>query len=494
MRSPRSAPSRLRRAAPIFAAAALCAFAAPPTPARQGDASPHAPEITAAEIEAHLRVLASDAMRGRATGSPEQVEAAHYLADVLRAAGVPPAGDEGSYLQRVPFTRTRVEGDPELLVIDAEGAATKAQPEVDFQVLEGAGSTGRLRVLRVGSQQDLPETADASIALYMDGSFRDTRDWLEAGGFGEGSGFGAIVLRGSPRPGHGSGRRTGGLEVGDAHAPHALRLRVNGSLRDRFDAASVASIELHQRAELESVSAYNVVARIAGVGTPERPELAQEVVVFTAHYDHLGTREAPDPAPEGAEPPDLVYNGADDDASGTTCVLELAERFAAEAPPARTLVFCLVTGEEIGLLGTFYYLDHPVEPLERTVCNLNFEMIGRPDEKAGGPGKLWLTGHERSNLFDAIRAKGIAIGADLRPEEHFFERSDNIAFAIRGIVAQTLSSYNMHGDYHQVSDEADALDYAHMETAIRSCYEVARLLADGAIDPEWLPGGSPARR
>jgi Zn-dependent M28 family amino/carboxypeptidase len=128
------------------------------------------------------------------------------------------------------------------------------------------------------------------------------------------------------------------------------------------------------------------------------------------------------------------------------------------------------------------------------VCNLNFEMIGRPDKLAGGPGKLWLTGDERSSLGAAFRELGLAIVADPRPAERFFERSDNIAFARRGIVAQTLSSYDLHADYHHVTDEADKLDYAHMEAAIRASFEAARALADGRIEPKWLEGGDPSRQ
>ena len=124
------------------------------------------------------------------------------------------------------------------------------------------------------------------------------------------------------------------------------------------------------------------------------------------------------------------------------------------------------------------------------MCNLNFEMIGRPDESVG-TGNLWLTGFERSNLGDAFVAAGLALQPDQRPEQHFFERSDNYAFARRGIVAQTLSSFNLHTDYHQVSDEADTLDYVHMEACVRASFGGARALANGDISPEWKPGGRP---
>jgi Zn-dependent M28 family amino/carboxypeptidase len=177
-------------------------------------------------------------------------------------------------------------------------------------------------------------------------------------------------------------------------------------------------------------------------------------------------------------------------------VLEIARALAADARanpdvPARTQVFLLVTGEEMGLLGTDHYLENPVRPLAETVCNLNFEMIGRPDDAVGGAGRLWLTGFERTSLGEAFRAAGLALMPDPRLDQHFFERSDNYAFAKRGIVAQTLSSYAMHEDYHRVTDEADTLDYAHLEAAVRAAFLGARALANGEVTPAWKPGGRP---
>jgi Zn-dependent M28 family amino/carboxypeptidase len=244
---------------------------------------------------------------------------------------------------------------------------------------------------------------------------------------------------------------------------------------------------VHIAATLEPVPARNVLARIAGVGTPERRELAREAIVLSAHYDHLGTR----PAAPGEDPDvDRIFNGADDDASGVAAVLEIAEALALGPAPARDVLVLFATGEEMGLLGTLHYLDHPVVPLERTVLNLNFEMVGRPDPLLG-PGRLWLTGDERTNLLGELVARGFDVAADPRPEQNFFRRSDNWAFARLGIVAQTLSSYGMHGDYHKVSDQWWTLDYEHMAAALVGALEIARLAAAGELDPQWLPGGKP---
>ena len=129
-------------------------------------------------------------------------------------------------------------------------------------------------------------------------------------------------------------------------------------------------------------------------------------------------------------------------------------------------------------------------PLDRTVANLEIEMIGRPDSLAGGPGKGWLTGFERSTMGERLAAAGIPVVPDPRPEQHFFERSDNIAFALRGIPAHTLSSYNMHRDYHTPADQVDRVDLAHLARLADAAARAARLLADGEA-PVWKPGGRP---
>lgn len=224
--------------------------------------------------------------------------------------------------------------------------------------------------------------------------------------------------------------------------------------------------------------AVNVVGVIRG----SDPVLRDEYVLIDAHYDHLGIGK-----PENG---DSIYNGADDDASGVVAVLEIARVLAHGTPPRRTVVFAATTGEERGLLGTRWYIAHPAIPLDRMVANLEIEMIARPDSLAGGAGKGWLTGYERSTMGDMLRANGIPLVADPRPDQNFFQRSDNIAFAYRGIPAHTLSTFNLHTDYHHASDDMTKVDAPHMAAVIQSAVRAARLLADGP-KPEWKPGGRP---
>jgi Zn-dependent M28 family amino/carboxypeptidase len=229
-------------------------------------------------------------------------------------------------------------------------------------------------------------------------------------------------------------------------------------------------------------------ANVVGVLPGGDPAVRDEIVLVTAHYDHVGVRPLPDSVRRVN--PDSIWNGADDNASGVVTVLEIARLLTGWPRPRRTVVFAALTGEELGGLGTRWYLRHPVRPLDRTVANLNIEMVGRPDSLAGGPGKAWLTGYERSTMGDALKAGGIPIVPDPRPSQDFFRRSDNYVFALQGIPAHTLSSYNMHIDYHRPSDEADRVDYAHMAAVIEAAARAARLLADG-LRPEWHPGGRP---
>jgi hypothetical protein len=225
-----------------------------------------------------------------------------------------------------------------------------------------------------------------------------------------------------------------------------------------------------------------VAMNVVGILRGSDPVLRDSVIVVDAHYDHLGIGRAVNG--------DSVYNGADDDASGVVAVLEIAKALAAGPPPKRTVIFAATTGEEVGLLGTRWYLAHPVAPLSHMTANLEIEMIGRPDSLAGGAGRAWLTGFERSTMGSMFAAAGLPIGPDKRPDQQFFMRSDNIAFAQAGIPAHTLSTFNLHSDYHHPSDEASRVDFAHMTAVIRAAAAATRLLADGPA-PQWNPGGRP---
>ena len=268
----------------------------------------------------------------------------------------------------------------------------------------------------------------------------------------------------------------------------------SGTYMQKVPFASVTSTGQRPRLKLlDSIGALTAVPEVArrigynviGIMPGSDSSLGNEVVAFAAHYDHLGIG-----TPVNG---DSIYNGADDDASGVTTVLEIARSLAKGPPPKRTIVFMGTTGEEQGILGTQWYVAHPVFPLTQMVAEMEVEMAGRPDSLAGGPGKLWMTGYDRSTMGAILKTAGIPIVADPYPQFRFFERSDNIVFARKGIPAHTLSSYNLHQDYHKPSDEVSGINFAHLTSIARAAASAARLLADGPA-PKWNPGGRPESR
>jgi len=223
---------------------------------------------------------------------------------------------------------------------------------------------------------------------------------------------------------------------------------------------------------------YNAVGKLIG----SDPVLSTEVILLTAHLDHLGMR--PD------APGDNIYNGADDDASGCTAVLELARALGSRPRPKRTVYFVCFGSEETGGFGARYFIDHPPVPLEKLVANLEFEMIGRPDP-AIAPHTLWLTGYDRTTLGPELARRGARLVADPHPDQNFFMRSDNYALARKGVVAQTISSFGLHNQYHAPDDDLAHLDFDHMTKAIQSMIAPVEWLATSDFKPAWNPNGKP---
>ena len=221
---------------------------------------------------------------------------------------------------------------------------------------------------------------------------------------------------------------------------------------------------------------------VIGILPGSDAQLKDQVLLLTAHMDHLGVGR-----PVNG---DSIYNGADDDGSGCVAVLQLARALAAGPRPKRTVLFVFFGSEETGGQGNQYFLAHPPLPLDHIVANLEFEMIGRTDP-AVKPDELWLTGYDRSNLGPELARRGAKLVADPHPEQQFFQRSDNFALAKRGIVAQTVSSYGLHSDYHRPSDDLSHIDFKHMEQAIASMIEPVEWLANSDFKPEWRPGKRP---
>jgi Zn-dependent M28 family amino/carboxypeptidase len=230
----------------------------------------------------------------------------------------------------------------------------------------------------------------------------------------------------------------------------------------------------------------NVIGILRGTD----PTLAKDIILLSAHHDHVGRGMPKLSAPKLKD--DDIYNGADDDASGVVAVLQLARALSAGPRPRRSVMFAFLGAEELGLIGAQYFEKHFPYTLDCIVANLGFEMIGRPDPNIAAQ-TLWFTGFDYSNLGPELARQGARLVADPYPKYKFFERSDNFTLAQQGIIAHTVSSYGLHKDYHSPKDEVERIDFPHMKTAIESMIQPVRWLANTDFKPAWNPGKNPKK-
>lgn len=431
---------------------------------------------SAREIEAHLRFLASDALNGRGSGTRDEWIAATYLGAQLARLGLEPMGDDGWFVQQVEVQRFAPRAAPTLAM--GEQTLTHGGAMLVRSVVAPA-VTGPLH--RYAPETPVPPGS----AVVMPANPPATA--LSA------LGSAAIVLQ---RETPAMRQRWGAMASRPAAvAPQIVGVPAPPSPATTFVTLDAASHDAAlaaapgtpvtvtaDYAPSTRTTTWNAVGRLTGAD----PAGASEVVVLSAHLDHVGARaEAAGPAVA-----DAIYNGADDDASGVVAVLEIMRMLEEGPRPRRTVVAAFFGSEEAGGFGSRYFVTRPVVPLTDIVANLQFEMIGRPDPLVP-PGTLWLTGYERSTLGPSLAGHGARLVQDPRPDQRFFERSDNIQFARRGVVAHTVSSYGMHGEYHEPSDEVRHINLAHMTDAITSLLAPVRWLVDGSDRPAWHEGMRP---
>jgi len=389
-------------------------------------AGPTPGAVTPAEVCRVLSVLADDSLQGRGTCTEGGAKAARFIANEMQAAGLEPGGDSG-FFQRVP-------------------------------VVKGARG-GRVSAVASFAIRDTFPAERRGIAVNVIGILRGSDPKLKD----------SVILV-------------------DAHYDH-LGIRAGGGIDVDSVQAFAAMVAPILAERVKYAQANGIPTRGRG-GAQMTEEQRQAMARFQSRIDaiHVDMDSLRRARPRVRI--DSIYNGADDDASGTTAVIEIAKQLAKGPRPKRTIVFAATTGEETGLIGTRWYIDHPAFPLASMEANLEIEMIGRPDSLAGGAGRGWLTGYERSTMGQMFTSAGLAVAPDKRLDQQFFNRSDNIAFARMGIPAHTLSSYNLHADYHQLTDEITTIDFAHMAGVINVGVKAVDLLANGPV-PHWNPGGQP---
>ena len=449
-----------------------CALNQPPnqssasTPAPSGDQSKS--PITEADVRAHMAFLASDALNGRASGSRDEWIAATYLGSQMQQWGLDPMGDGGGFVQQIGIQRFETASPPTLT---AGGKTFTHGKDMRVTTLGAPKVSGPLTKYTAGAA-----IKPGSVLLMPTAGPPNDPNLAQAA---------AIVLPENPNPKPVPQRLP--APAAQLVGTSASRSRpsiafVNKEALDAISAlaeGTVVTIEADVKPAALS-NTWNAVGKLTG----SDPAQATDVILLSAHLDHIGVRA------NAAAGSDAINNGADDDASGVIAVLELARALALGPRPKRTIVFAFFGSEEVGGFGSRYFADKPVVPLTQIIAMLQFEMIGRPDGKVP-PHTLWLTGYERSTLGPALAKQGAKLVQDPHPDQNFFERSDNIAFARRGVVAHTVSSYGLHKEYHQPSDEMKMIDFAHMTDSIRSMLEPVRWLANSGFKPDWVAGKKP---
>jgi len=415
-----------------------------------------AAHLTAKALESDVSFLASDALMGRATPSPGQEIAAEFIAAQFRRAGLEPAGDDG-YFQTALFESTTPRLEDLEFTVEAEGKKVSV-PESAMALLDpapvdlrGVPVEGGNIALVEGRGMAQALSADAKPSLVV---------LLSSGGRGMTSmpRVHEAAATSSPIP---------ILAVWDEAAKVALK-------------AKDATVSAHISPPVTTpVKLRNVIGVLRG----SDPVLKETYVLVTAHYDHLGVR--------GSGEGDHIFNGANDDASGTASVMEIAQTLAAlSSRPKRSIVFMAVFGEEMGLLGSRYYGRHPVFPLGKTVADLNLEQLGRTDVDGGQRvGIVNVTGFDYTTVTDELRKAGedtgIKVEKDEKASDPYFARSDNQALADAGIPAHTLSVGYVFPDYHGAGDEWPKLDYVNMAKVDRTVALAVYRIADNTDTPQW---------
>ncbi|USI74999.1 M28 family metallopeptidase [Sphingomonas morindae] len=422
--------------------------------------------VNPAWVHAEESFLASDALRGRGSFTRDEAIAAAYVGSQFEAFGLKPAPGLTGYVQTAPLIHTRVEGAPRLSL------AGRALPAPTLVVGPLGPIEGKVALVASGDPADLPEDAPivavAAPRVEPAALFRAARA----------KHIGLVVIEASaasaawrasldPAPAMPS------YVAGDPPARRTAfaTLDAAGFAALRAGAGAIARLDVTVARDPGSTS--NAIGYLPGTD----PQAG--VILLSAHLDHLGQRA------DGT-----IFHGANDDASGTTAVMELARALAATGPHRRGLLFVAYGSEEAGTYGSRYFGAHPPVPLTSLVANIEFEMIGAQDPRLPA-GALMMTGFPRSDLGAALKAGGALIAPDPYPEEHFFERSDNYALALKGVVAHTLSGWAVVPTYHQPTDDLAHIDFPFMTRAIQSLVGPVQTLANGRFTPHWQGEGQP---
>jgi hypothetical protein len=425
----------------------------------------------------HEYFLSSDVLAGRGSATRDEELTATYVASEFESYGLKPAPGMNGYLQTAEVFAPKLDGQATLQI--GESSFHEGN---DFALLtsSGAAASGPLARVAVSDVQSahVPEGA----AVLLTGA-ADQKTLFPAASALRRQGVTIILIPETPAlsalPQMFGGETRVSVRLAEdppRKTPTVVFLHAEAAAKLNAGDGTQINLAVQELPESKPRQTFNAIGYLEGT------DPRAGTLLLSAHLDHLGTGR-----PVNG---DAIYNGANDDAAGTTAVLELAHALAAGPRPLRSVLFVCYGSEEIGELGSTYFGKHPPIPLNNFVANLEFEMIGNQDPKMP-PGVLLFTGWDRSNLGPALKEHGALLGPDPYPEQHFFERSDNYALALRGVVAHTAAGWGTVPTYHQPGDDMAHLDIAFMTRAIQSLIEPVRWLADSDFHPQWNPGGAP---
>ena len=444
--------------------------------------------ISANSLRGHLSFIASDLLEGRATPSRGLDIAAEYIAAQFRIAGLEPAGDDG-YFQTAAWSNVKPAAGFEMKIDTGGGRALSVSPEqITLHFHDGIELTGA-ELYKIDadheSKSDLQNRKDSVVVAELpdfsrEHSFSKYRALVHSlerakpklslllteDGLAE---LNTSLVTPENQSGENGVRR---IIVRSSEALKWFRSAKAGPT------GATLSLRLPPGPE-EQVKLRNVIGLLRG----SDPELKNTYLLVTAHYDHLGVR------PDGDG--DRIFNGANDDGSGTVSVIELASALTTLNPrPKRSIVFMTFFGEEAGTLGSKYYAHHPVFPIGKTVADVNLEQVGRTDATDGRKrNQVAFTGFDYSDLpriFQAAgKRTGVRVVSDAPYGDGFFERSDNAPLADEGIPSHTLVVAFDFPDYHRVGDEWQKIDYENMAKVDRMIALGLIMLADKPDAPRW---------
>ena len=399
--------------------------------------------IPSEQVIKDITYLASDDLKGRASFSPEIDKAANYIAKRFAEIGLQPLHSE-SFLQT--FTVSQIQ--PNTLSVNLNGEKISPKNTAIASTIEKLEWDSNVAQVHIINKDDDMRTALRELnqqggqhLIVIDNSHKKTFKAYQ-GYFNRG--LTKLSLE-----------HSGAL---------VLVLRDDNSVESKIEQYKVSA-----SATITQQTLTNVVGVLPGKQSPE------DIVLYSSHYDHLGVTE------DGKQ----IYNGADDDASGTTAVLNLAQFFANKGDNKRSLMFSAFTAEEIGGFGSKYF-SQQLNP-DHVVAMINIEMIGKPSKF--GAGTIWMTGMERSNLGELLNKNLVEINTkiyqDPYPEQGLFYRSDNATLARLGVPAHSFSSTQLDKDqhYHKVTHDINSLDLSSMHKVIETLATATQPLVDGLATP-----------